>query len=128
MKRISIIFIMFLYLIPSIGFSVTVHYCGGKIASVSFFNEKGKCGCGNKKMKKDCCKDETTIYQLDNEQQKIQQCSFNFQQTKEFQPALNINEQTTYQSTFNPTTFYNCAHPPDEVKHPLYIQHRAFRI
>lgn len=128
MKRIAVIFLMLLYLTPSIGFSVTVHYCGGKIASVSFFDGKAKCKCGNKKMKKDCCKNEKLTVQLNDEQQKNNTSVFSVQQTKEFHPVIADNNFYSIQNIDYGVDDYNSKHPPDALKPPLYIQHRIFRI
>jgi len=56
MKKIAIIVLMFLYLIPAIGVSATVHYCVSKLSSITFIdNGEPKCGCNEKAMKKNCC-------------------------------------------------------------------------
>ena len=79
MKKLIAILLMFLYIIPAIGVTVKTHCCGGKVTSLSLnpFDTKHKCPCGSKKMKKDCCKDETTTFKLDDEQQKTKQISCN---------------------------------------------------
>lgn len=53
------VFLAFLLLVSSIGFAFDVHYCGGKIASVSLstsVSPEKKC-CGDKEKKSSCCKD-----------------------------------------------------------------------
>ena len=56
MKRIVAILLILAYTLPAISMNVSMHYCGGKLASISFFsdNEDG-CVCGVKKMKRNCC-------------------------------------------------------------------------
>jgi hypothetical protein len=67
MKRLIAIFLLCFYLIPSIGFSVNLHWCCNKISSVSFWGiqpntckscktQKTKTSCGKNQIKKGCCK------------------------------------------------------------------------
>lgn len=130
MKRATVILLMFLYLIPAIGVTVSAHYCGGKITSVSFnpFDTKHKCPCGSKKMKKDCCKDETATIKLDDKQQKAQQAFYKVVKVTDFQPAVSTTLTLDYKTPLLLTEFDHSSHPPDDVKHPLYIRHCVFRI
>jgi len=78
-KKATIIALIFLYLIPSIGISVTSHFCRGKLAFTSIrFLEVKKCACGSKKMKKGCCENKTQLIKLEDDQQKSQFGSVNF--------------------------------------------------
>ena len=58
-KHISILLAM-LILVSNVGLAFNVHYCGDKIASVSFashkFDAEKKC-CGKAEKKSSCCKD-----------------------------------------------------------------------
>lgn len=130
MKRITVILLMFLYMIPAVGVTVTAHYCGGKVTSVSFnpFDTKHKCPCGSKKMKRDCCKDKTTTLKLDETQQKTQQISCNFMKVTNFQPVIPTNLIFDYHTPLLSTEFDYSTHPPDDLKHSLYILHCVFRI
>ena len=130
MKKIIVIFLMFLYLIPANGVSISAHYCGGKVTSFSFnpFDTKHKCPCGSKKMSKDCCKDETATIKLDDEHQKTQQVFCNTIKVSDFQPALSTNLTFDYQTSLISTEFDHSIHPPDDLKHPLYIRYQVFRI
>ncbi|NDA98228.1 MAG: hypothetical protein EBY31_03365, partial [Flavobacteriia bacterium] len=65
LNRIFAILLAFIYLIPAIGISVNKHYCGGKLASVDIgIGHKDNCPCGNKPMKKGCCKNETQFFKF----------------------------------------------------------------
>lgn len=120
---------MFLYLIPAIGFTVTAHYCGGKITSVSLkLIDTHKCPCGKKAMKKDCCKDEAKTFKLKGEQLKASLLSFNLTTATDLQPIISDNVTFFYQSSLVQSDFTFGSHPPDDLKHPLYIRHRVFRI
>ena len=130
MKKIAIILLMFLYLIPAIGVTVSAHYCGGQLRSVSFnpFDTKHKCPCGGKKMPKDCCKDDITTFKLEDEQQKTQPFFCNAVKSIDLKQAISTNLTFEYLSLFTPTIFDYSSHPPDDLKYPLYIRHCVFRI
>lgn len=59
LKKCTGLFLAFLLLVSNIGFAFDVHYCGGKIASISLsttVSPEKKC-CGDKEKKSSCCKD-----------------------------------------------------------------------
>ena len=58
-KRLLSILLLFLYLIPSIGVSGSVHYCGGEVAAIVIIpTDEHPCPCGpSEPMDDDCCKD-----------------------------------------------------------------------
>lgn len=66
MKRIASILLFLIYLVPAIGVSVTMHYCGGRLASASLRlrPESKVCPCGMKAVKRSCCKDKTVFIKL----------------------------------------------------------------
>ena len=130
MKKIVVALLMFLYLIPAIGVSVSAHYCMGTVTSVSLelFNDGHHCPCGSKAMKKDCCRDESTIIKLKSEQQKSQQVSSTIIKVTDFQPAFTAIFTIGYPLPSLISEFTNTTQPPDNVKHPLYIRHHVFRI
>jgi hypothetical protein len=57
MKKLIAICLMVTYMASAIGFSYSLHYCGGHFKGVCFTSdtEKGCCGEGNHK--KNCCND-----------------------------------------------------------------------
>jgi len=59
-KKSTCLFLAFLLLVSNIGFAFNVHYCGGKIASVSLNTtspiEEKSC-CAKSEKKSSCCKD-----------------------------------------------------------------------
>lgn len=59
MKKAIAIFLTIIFMITNSGIVLAVHYCGGKMASVNLIAKRHNCGCGNKAMKKSCCKDKT---------------------------------------------------------------------
>lgn len=61
LKKCTVLFLAFLLLVSNVGFAFDVHYCGGKIASISLNTDvsvtpKKKC-CAEKEEKSSCCKD-----------------------------------------------------------------------
>lgn len=80
-KHISII-LTFLILISNVGFAFNVHYCGGKISSVSVGSEastvqdKKDC-CSKSKVKKtSCCKDKKIVFQKKTTEKIVKTFSF----------------------------------------------------
>ena len=66
MKRSLIFILLFVYTTLACGLNLQLHYCCGKLKSISFFEttDEGSC-CGSKKMKsKDCCDDKTTYLKV----------------------------------------------------------------
>lgn len=61
MRRLIVILLSFFYVISVSGVTLVRHYCGGKLAStsLSFFDSEHACACGSKKMKKNCCKNQS---------------------------------------------------------------------
>jgi len=130
MRRATAILLMFLYLIPAIGISGTVHYCGGEVASVTIngIGSSEKCACGSKRMVSDCCNDEDFSFQLDDEQYKTPSFSINIAKSFDFSPAIIAQISYDFKTPFVQNGLYYAHHPPDNVKTPLYILHQVFRI
>jgi hypothetical protein len=67
LKKCTGVFLAFLLLVSNIGFAFDVHFCGGKIASVSLnttasASPEKKC-CGTKEKKSSCCKDKVVHFE-----------------------------------------------------------------
>lgn len=130
MKKIGIVFLLFFYLIPVIGVTVSAHFCGGKLSSISFIStDKHDCPCGSKAMKKNCCEDINTYIKLKNVQQKSLLVSIN-----DFkQPVKNYfsNKSDIFNvrkiSVLN--FLYSTFHPPNSCNsYPLFLLNSVFRI
>ena len=119
---------MALYLVPAIGFSVNAHYCGGKLASVSFdFLKTKKCKCG-KKMNPNCCKTKTFTLKINDSQKQTPQFTFDFNKNLKIQPEVAITSTNVFQPVIIVNSFFNNHHPPDQVKQELYLLNQVFRI
>lgn len=65
MKRILPILIGVFYLFASIGIAATVHFCGGKVADVSFtVSENKSCCCGPVEATKSCCQNWVIAFEI----------------------------------------------------------------
>ncbi len=68
-KRLLSILLFLLYVIPSIGISGSVHYCGGEVAAIVIIpTDEHPCACNpHEPMEDGCCKDKNfTIKIKDN--------------------------------------------------------------
>lgn len=128
MKKIFLILLVFLYIIPAIGVSVQAHYCGGKLASVSLTASKAdSCACGSKQSKKKCCSNKTFSIKTKDSQQSPFELNPEFKAFK-FQLLRTIKQKFNLQSARTVNSFYINHHPPDVVKPPLFLLNRVFRI
>jgi hypothetical protein len=129
MKKFTIILFAFFYLTVTSGIAVNIHYCGGKIKTVSLFakgdTEKG-C-CGSKKKSKGCCKDKKSFHKVkDNHKSSncvvLKHIGFNLYQA----PApMHIN----YSYVKDVEQFVLNYHaPPVIYDNPLYLKNRVLLI
>lgn len=66
LKKITYIIFTLFYLVLATKVSATIHFCGGAISSISFFEQKSEvCDCG-KMSNKSCCHDFTFTCKFDN--------------------------------------------------------------
>lgn len=129
MKSIFVTILLFLYLIPTFGINVTVHYCGGKISNIAFGTvTKDTCACGSKKMKKNCCEDKTFSFEVDDDQAKTQESILTFSKSLTFEAFLPQSFEYSYICfpLLISTDYFH--HPPNYVKQQLYILNQVFRI
>ncbi len=128
MKRAAVILITILYLLPVIGMTVSAHYCCGKLSSVSLnFLGKGKCPCGTKKMKKNCCKTKTCLLSIKDVQQNSPQLAIDFSKSFSFVPCVITTNPVVLHSTTFLIPFCNNL-PLPKIKQPLYLSNKVFRI
>lgn len=138
MKKFAAAILAVIYLSTSVGATVHLHYCMGKLFSWSLFDKDAKnCGkCGMPKYNKDnhcvsltegCCKDTETHFQLDKDQKTTESNNVLSILTVAALPVATI---------ILPDHFVN-AHiagyptanaPPDPDKIPLFLRNCTFRI
>jgi hypothetical protein len=130
-KKILILIVAMLYLTVSSGLAMNIHYCMGKISSVTFGHEKdhndGTCNkCGMSKTENHCCSDETQFIKLTDSQQttKLPELLQSFSITiPENDVALQMPQQGL---TVEPYTDYFS--PPPPTLNKVYLAVNVFRI
>jgi hypothetical protein len=128
-KKILTIILLFIYLVCVSGARINVHYCGGKIKDISFFqmNEKEGC-CGNKMKSKNCCKDKFAVLKVKDIHKsahglKVQDV---ISQMKNFiVPVLLLNFCANNTSS---DVFVDCPDPPDLNVPDIYLNNRVLLI
>jgi hypothetical protein len=115
-----------IYAIASSGFSITSHYCCGKLIKVSFLPPKS-C-CKDDESSKGCCHNETKVFKLKDTQ-------FLKHELQDFQPIIAIvaqEENTFFQKAnilFFNTVVSKVYHPPPlHTKVPVFIKYRVLKI
>lgn len=70
-KRTAILSILFLYLGTTVGFAMSLHFCGTKISNIKFNSEKFKGCCTDEAESKsdNCCKDKQIEIKVSDRQQ-----------------------------------------------------------
>lgn len=69
MRQYLAIFGLAIYLVFSAGLAVNVHYCCGKVDSISVSTIAEACCCSKNAVTSGCCNDEQYVFMLDDEQQ-----------------------------------------------------------
>jgi hypothetical protein len=131
MKKIVAVLLLFLYVMPSMGINLWVHYCNGFVSSVSFgFDDVKKCSCNGNTMKKNCCQDKELSFQLNDDQNKSPLFVLNIAKSVDTQPEFVLANDFQNSQVFASasTSFILWHHPPEEIKQPLFVLHRVFRI
>ena len=129
MKRLIIIMVLICYLIPSFGLSVTSHYCGGKLKSVSLLFSKTLNCCGTKKMKPGCCKDKVCTFKINDPSQSVSSSTIIPNKVELLHSLFCTVTPLALNSHIisKPLPFYN-HYPPLGSRQPLYLSNRVFRI
>jgi hypothetical protein len=128
MKKIIVILLTFLYLIPAIGFSIDVHWCGSKIQAVSIqTSHKKQCPC-RMEMPKGCCKDLHQVIKLTDNQCLASTLSvpnnnfiIHFTNVSHLPLKLSFTQVKIFD-------FSNYHAPPGASELPLYLSNRILRI
>lgn len=115
-------------MLPSIGLTISRHYCGGELSSVSALPfHKHTCGCGDKAMDKNCCKDELTIIKIEDDQSKTQVAEVSFE-SPSFSSPIYLDCKTKVFSDFD-EPYRVLDDPPDQAKNQkIFIRIQSFLI
>ncbi len=135
MKRLLVIMLAVSYLCISIGITVHVHYCMGKMVAVNFGEQKDthlcpRCGMDKKVSKKGCCKDEHRIIKSTSDQVIA----------KNLVATIHLSDHTVPLPTYNfyftpiPVSYTNRmeqTHAPPPIiipECPIYLRIGNFRV
>ncbi|MBI3518894.1 MAG: hypothetical protein HY062_06005 [Bacteroidetes bacterium] len=112
------------------GITVSLHYCGGKFKSISFFDigvDESGC-CGNKMKSKGCCDEKATFIKVKDNHHSSNTVNIVYNHFKILDAVLPINifkfpkESNVAYCTLN----YHA--PPVLYDNPLYLKHRVLLI
>ncbi|MEO6902660.1 MAG: hypothetical protein ABI315_05850 [Bacteroidia bacterium] len=131
MKKLFLILpLLFFYLSMSSGIRVNVHFCGGKIKNISFFDlkEKESC-CGSKMKSKGCCHNKTTFIKINDTHQSaflIKAPLSSFKIIDHNIPVFTLNYLLNYHILYSVSNFQKP--PPLLVNSTLYLSNRVLLI
>jgi hypothetical protein len=126
MKRLTAILVALLYLLPTIGYSIDVHWCGNKISAVSFSPAKtAKCTVCTTPKK--CCKNTHTLVKLKDNQHNSPQVKVSLNAANEITiPIFNPSVSTHGSLALATTIQYRP--PPLTGGQPIYLTTGVFRV
>jgi hypothetical protein len=115
-------------MLPAIGFSMDLHWCGKNVRLVAFDSaHEKKCPC-SKKMSSSCCKDVHVSIKLSDNQKNVS-CIVspgnNF--VKYFSSVICLFVSLPA-SQFEAFDFANYHAPPFKSKQPVYLTNSIFRV
>jgi hypothetical protein len=138
MKKVFATILAFIYLSSSMGATVHLHYCMGKLASWGLIDHESKsctlCGMvkktsGPKHMaaKMDCCRDEHKQIKTDKDQKLVPSEFFKY---NDLSQAISLNEPALQSAlAFSISIEYPKTNaPPLSGKLPLFVLYRNFRL
>lgn len=138
MKKVLTTILAFVYLSSSMGATIHLHYCMGKLASWGLINHESKncaqCGMVKKTSasqsmasKMDCCKDEHKQIKTDKDQKLFPSEFFKYNNLSQVigsnEPALQSLKAFSISIEYSNTNA-----PPLIDKLPLFVLYRNFRI
>lgn len=129
MKRIVVLSLLLVYFGTTVGFAMSLHFCGSKISNVRI-NQSSSKPCCTKETEATpdkCCKDKHIQIKVSDEHHTIQSAKIPAASNVD----LFINLRETYDT--NHTTFISISRltergPPERSGIPLTIKHCTFRI
>jgi hypothetical protein len=137
-KKVLVTILAFVYLYSSMGATIHLHYCMGKLASWGLINHETstcpQCGMVKKTSasqcvaaKMDCCKDEHKQIKTDKDQKLSPSEFFKYNSLSQ---AIALDEQAIHNiKAFAISIQYPNTHAPPLIgKLPLFVLHRNFRI
>ena len=116
-------------MVPAIGFSMDLHWCGNKVKLVSVDSaHKKKCPC-NKKMPPGCCKDvHVSVKLIENQKAPSHLTIPNKSFVKQVSAVGSLSVSTSSSQQVEVFDFANYHAPPFKSKLPVYLAISVFRI
>lgn len=128
MKKVSVIFLTFIYLIVASGLTFNLHYCGGKISDISLWKSEIDNCCGGKKvMKKNCCENKISVLKIKDTQYSSSSLQLPVKSVKIIDasyPLFSLNPNKIFEIKINSTVH----DPPDIYKNPIFLQYGVLLI
>lgn len=126
-KKTFAIFFCFLYFVSVSGIALNLHYCGGKIKSISF-THTDESGCCKGKMKKaGCCKETTAYAKVEDSQASASHLQV--PQGQCLQLLATLPATAVYLEKALTATFHaQAVHPPGYTREPCYLRKRVLLI
>lgn len=137
MKKFLATILAFIYLAASMGATVHLHYCMGKLKSWGLLDKETKsctfCGMSKTSNDKDClsagtgcCKDEQKLIKTDKDQ-KVTQSEIQLLKLSSDGIAVNYLDHLSI-PIFSSTIEFPTANAPPLGKVPVFLRNRNFRI
>ncbi|MES2382105.1 MAG: hypothetical protein V4538_13745 [Bacteroidota bacterium] len=119
MKKVIYILFVFYYVLLATNVSVDLHFCGGKVTDIGFFesNKDDNCAC-NKMAKSNCCDDVTIVSKFDGAGAINKPINFSFKQPLVSTSLFTFVVQSIiYSNTATVFTPPFIVYPPGILKH-----------
>ncbi len=130
-KKLILSMIAVFYLAATSGMVINVHYCMGKVSSITFNDETdhndGECDkCGMVKTENHCCKDEITTGKM-NDSHQTSTVAFELAAASSAAPVriTVLSDPEQGQSAIPLLTYFS---PPPRVLNRVYLDVNVFRI
>lgn len=126
MKRLLALILSFSFIAASSGASVNIHYCRGKVSSVSWsILPTPSCKCGKKTMK-GCCKTETRLVKLSDNAKQPEFTAAHSMPVVEAAPVTTHFVPQPLEADLTVTTFSTT--PPGSERISVFLRNRVFRL
>ena len=119
-----------MYFIVSSGFTINTHFCGGKLKTVSLFNQTEKSCCGSKKASKGCCHDTKSFIKVKDVQESNNNSVLTSKQIKiaEFNSLVYDILSVIYEGSEVSITSKKVPDPPTLYKPQIFIELHSLLI
>lgn len=128
MKKLVTVFMMFLYMASAMGFSFSLHYCGGHYKQLCFTSDTEEGCCGESEHKSNCCEDKVISAKYKDDHTayaKIILPKMFFADAAPVYPSITLSG-----ISYNTHDGYvaNDSSPPIVSDVPIYLMNRVLRI